>query len=35
MTLKIITIVCSVVLLVISVYDIICIVKREKGKKKM
>lgn len=34
MTLKIITIVCSVVLLVKSVYDIICIVKPEKGKKK-
>lgn len=31
---KIITIVCSVVLLVISIYDIVYIVKREKGKKK-
>ena len=34
MTEKIIFVICSVVLLAISVYDIICIAKSEKGKKK-
>ena len=34
MTLKIIYVICSVALLVISIYEIICSVKCEKGKKK-
>lgn len=33
MTEKIITIICSAILLAISVYDIVCVVKREKGRK--